>query len=890
MTPLLGVRPITLVRRSIHRGSVVLHLLNEVMLTGNTAVLNTQRNRRALAVISFLALTGRATTRTRLAALIWEDREREQAMASLRQALYELRTLGLEGNLKIGRTHIEFVSDACATDLNELEAGFASGDLPAVAKLLRTAQNPPLDGLDGLSEAFDEWLLLERARIQRRLIEIADASMAQAQMSGQHVLAFDIAESFERLDGLDERGARGAMRSAKALGKDAEVHRRYTRLVDILRRELNVEPSPATQALYDELRKPPERQPKSEKIPGPANIFGLRRRTALVASAIGAALLLALLAWAGLSRSPSGSSNQSIAVLPFEDLSGRSGGYFASGVAEEVLNLLAGRNGVSVVGRSSAQAIAADENRLARARELGISHLLEGSLRSDRARLLVLVRLVRVSDGTPVWSERFERRPDDVFAIQQGIAQEVASNMRSTTRLPMTQRTAIDVYDRYLAARSLARERREKTLLEAERLLREAIHRDPSFAPAHAELAQVVTLLTEHSASYGRKPFEASRREAIEHARRAIELDPQLGDAYAALGLLQFDYASARGLFAKAVRLAPQRPEFHRWLGQAYTELGDRDAALAQFRRAVEIDPLWGLNYEFLVDNLYFFDRPDEAARYAARFESLSSDETARLMVRRIVAQYHGDWPSSFRIAAKLFASHPGERVYAFRYASELANIGEGRQAQAIFGRFDPFVSLLLQKNDLAVANEVRREGASFWVRRNGLWGVDDFLLASGHGNVLVDAYQAASQGSSDGAPRGIGNVVSRRSSLIIALRDAGRTADATRLISALKVEVFGAPSRHIRQSQGNFGKAIYFALTGDREAAIGALQRVQDIAVLSATPARSLANAPVFAELRGDARFQTIDGTLRDFTNRNRGKLGLAPIPPGEWQHLGRF
>ena len=240
------------------------------------------------------------------------------------------------------------------------------------------------------------------------------------------------------------------------------------------------------------------------------------------------------------------------------------------------------------------------------ARKIGVTYLLDGSVRTAGDRVLVIARLTRVADGAQIWSERYERKAGDIFAVQGDIASAVATRVAQSFAGVATQQTSPEVYDRYLAARQLIRERREPTLKEADRLLRQVIAADPRYAPAYAELAELIMLESDHPTSYGSIPFAEAQAEAEPFARKAVELDPNLGDGYAAIGFLSLNLdASSEPYLRKAVQLSPQRPEFHRWHAQTLEALNRYDEAIAEFKRAVEIDPLWGLNYDHLIGALY---------------------------------------------------------------------------------------------------------------------------------------------------------------------------------------------------------------------------------------------------------------------------------------------
>lgn len=334
---------------------------------------------------------------------------------------------------------------------------------------------------------------------------------------------------------------------------------------------------------------------------------------------MGAVMLLALAGfflWRASNQATA--ETPTVAVLPFEQR-GQNEAYFASGVSDEILNLLSHQARFRVLGRMTSKEVGKSASALQTARRLGITHVLDGSVTGAGDKMLVIARLTRVADGAQLWSERYERAAGDIFAVQGDIARSVAGRLARSLTPSVARVTDPEVYDRFLAARQLLRERREMTLVEAARLLREAIRIDPNYAPALAELAQVNMLLADHPVSDGKTPISQARREAEALARRAIALDPNLGDAYAALGFLTFSDASSEPLYRKAVALAPQRSEFHRWHAQSLIKNGRYDEAVAEYRRAVGIDPLWGLNYDHLAGTLVMLGRAQEARALVRR-------------------------------------------------------------------------------------------------------------------------------------------------------------------------------------------------------------------------------------------------------------------------------
>ena len=374
----------------------------------------------------------------------------------------------------------------------------------------RSSGRPSRD-LDDVTPELDEWLRNERVRLSTLLVQKGVEAADNATVAGEPMLARRIADSLERIDPLDERAAQAGARADIALGDRAAAHRRIERLKKRLGDELGLELSAETQALLSET--PAARaRPSTAAMTAPAS--APRRRWLLPAALI--ALLIVVATALYILRPGAAAANPNVAILPFEEAGPKTQGYFATGVSDEILNLLSREKQIQVLGRVSAEEIAGRPNSLEIARKLGITHLLDGSVRTAGNRVLVIVTLTRVSDGAQMWSERYERRLGDIFAVQGDVARTVASRLTRSFGKAAAQATSPEVYDRYLAARQLVRERREVPLKEADRLLREAIALDPQYAPAYAELSQVQMLLSDHPTNYGSRPLKEARAEAAQ--------------------------------------------------------------------------------------------------------------------------------------------------------------------------------------------------------------------------------------------------------------------------------------------------------------------------------------------------------------------------------------
>jgi TolB-like protein/DNA-binding winged helix-turn-helix (wHTH) protein len=290
----------------------------------------------------------------------------------------------------------------------------------------------------------------------------------------------------------------------------------------------------------------------------------------------------------------------SIAVLPFVDMSeGRDQEYFADGLSEELINRLAHLEGLKVTGRTSSFSFKESSEDLRVIGEaLGVSHLLEGSVRKDRERLRITAQLLDASNGFHLWSETYDRKVEDIFAVQDELSAAivVALNERLALRLMAAPRVIAtantEAHDALMRGRHLLAQRTASAIEGAVREFANAIALDPEYALAHAELAIATLFLRSYA---GLTVTEAVTR-AIPSVERAMNLDPMLAEAHAALGyIFQFQGNPEEALthFREATRINPNYSLVYNGMGIALGEhLGNYDEAFAVFHKALSLDPL----------------------------------------------------------------------------------------------------------------------------------------------------------------------------------------------------------------------------------------------------------------------------------------------------------
>src|SRR5580658_9229447 len=401
-----------------------------------------------------------------------------------------------------------------------------------------------------------------------------------------------------------------------------------------------------------------------------------RRRAPLVAAALVAVVLIGVLfAWRGgyLRHAPAepapqpavaaAAKQKSIAVLPFEDLSERKDQeYFSDGLSEELIDLLGKVPGLRVPARTSSFYFKGKQATLAEiGKALNVSHVLEGSVRKSGKALRITTELVSVGDDTRVWSETYDRTLDDVFKVQDDIANAVVTALK-VSMLGEAPRAAptgnSDAYLHFLRARELSAGEESAFERTRDELLK-AVQLDPSFARSWLGLG-TRNIKGFVCSRYG--PCEVARRHAKDALERALTLDPRMVQAHIEVArlyyMMDWDIPAAQAELKHAVELDPsdQHPD-PLWLtGYIANSEGQFDQAIALHLKARDLDPLFIDNYRQLGNAYYRAGRLDEAA--AILKEGVQHNPSART--------------THYRLGLVLLAQHrPEEALVEFNLESD---------------------------------------------------------------------------------------------------------------------------------------------------------------------------------------------------------------------------
>jgi serine/threonine protein kinase/Tfp pilus assembly protein PilF len=411
---------------------------------------------------------------------------------------------------------------------------------------------------------------------------------------------------------------------------------------------------------------------------------------ALIASLVVLAVVMSWSVWESeLFRPP---PEKSIAVLPFENLSrDPNNAYFADGIQEEILTRLASIADLRVISRTSTQYYQSKPKNLGEiAKQLGVAHILEGSVQKSGDVVRVNVQLIKAASNSHLWADTFDRKLTDVFAVESEVAKAVADQLRVKLTGQEEQVIAAkstdnpEAYDAYL--RGLAYSRKAGTSaansLGAQKYLREAVKLDPKFALAWALLSYtdaVGYLLTTL------QPTIALREEARQAAETALTLQPNLGEAVLAKGAYHYfclkDYDTAVHYFEQARQLLPNSSQISESLAYVTRRQGQWDQSEVYFNEAERLDPR---NVNLLFQHaLSYIDlrRFPEALRKLDQVLNITPDDVDTLTTKAGIAQAEGDLPGA---AAELAPLHPAaDNAYALE-TQAYQGILERRPAQVI--------------------------------------------------------------------------------------------------------------------------------------------------------------------------------------------------------------
>lgn len=591
-------------------------------------------------------------------------------------------------------------------------------------------------------------------------------------------------------------------------------------------------------------------------------------------------------------ESSSAPNDASIAVLPFADLSENNNReYFADGISEEILNVLAQARGMKVAGRTSSFAFKGRNEDL---REIGrildVAHILEGSVRSQGDKVRVTAQLIQVSDGFHLWSDTYDRDLADIFAVQDDIAQQILVAMKErlmvdeAPTVAAATRTDIKAYNLFLEARDLIFSRDEGKMTRAVDLLDQAIEIDPAYAPAYASRAKAYTLLSDRPGSYGAIPAQEALMLSRADVDKALALDSQLADAFAVQGLINAD--TGRPDFAvsslrRALELNPNSLDARNWLSLALSYNGRFRDVAEQLRALIDIDPLYRPGVNNFIQYAEEIGDIEAAKRAAERYIAISKDEKAKARTGASLARLNRDYAGAIE-AAQTFGEEADRTTRSglrfFYLALGVTDPDEG--GGAILPVFEPYELLDRGRVAQAVARARRAivESPELYVAHT----VYVETLSFAREDAEIAAYfESEYAGDLETFATRLRPAVSSRPPPYAALAQSMRAAGNDQVYEEamrrwrFTLDMFRAGGSV--RPQRDLEEAAYFAIIGDADRSVALIESAIDKARL--VPLNELATRAFQDNLADDLRFIGLRARNLESVNQERAKLGFSAL-----------
>jgi len=585
------------------------------------------------------------------------------------------------------------------------------------------------------------------------------------------------------------------------------------------------------------------------------------------------------------SEAASGIQNaKSIAVLPFVNMSeDASNEYFSDGISEEILNALAKVQDLQVAGRTSSFSFKGENQDLRKIGEaLGVAHILEGSVRKAGTKVRITAQLIRVDNGFHLWSESYDRELDDVFAIQDEIANAILAQLMAhlvgeTPQLVETTRTTSEAYDLYLLAKQRMYERQRLPLEAAAELLDQAIAIDPEYAPAYAQRGIVTDLLSE--TQYGTIPKTQAEAQSKLFSDQALRLDPDLAEGWAAIGLWHSNRPGetdqAIAALEKALELNPNLIDAANWLNNAYNSNNQPAKAIAILEDISQRDPLYRPALGNLAFQYVLMGQRDKSRALIEKARPFMAQDPNMQWLDSMTLFSAGEIAEALPLAEAAVRQQPQDRVFReglgiallgtaqFERASEEGYWWTQAQAMLHLGRIEE-ATLLAKK----------------WADAGDVAAYFAFLNATDRSTELVEYLEtrwprldtfAVAFPSEGYSGWGVMNDVA------LAYNRAGNQEKFDDALFRVRQAHDQLAGQGLVGNRFMTNEAVWHALAGDRPKALQYLARAVDGGrIFSLRIANDL---PAFRELEGDPEYEAIQARMIEHLNRERAQLGLEPM-----------
>jgi TolB-like protein/Flp pilus assembly protein TadD len=569
---------------------------------------------------------------------------------------------------------------------------------------------------------------------------------------------------------------------------------------------------------------------------------------------------------------------KSIAVLPFVNMSNdKEQEYFSDGISEELLNALTKIRDLRVAARTSSFAFKGKNQDITQiGNALNVEAILEGSVRKSGQRLRITAQLINVADGYHLWSETYDRDLTDIFAIQDEISAAIVSALKIhligdeiTTK---SKAVDLEAYNFFLLGRHSLRRRTEASLQSAVKQYQKAIDIEPTYAEAWVGKATATALLSEDD--YGQIPHAVATREAQSILDMAFALDANSGAAHATQSLLYMDnYRPQDSLqsLQRAIALIPNEGILYSWQFNAYSALGNYNAALASLEQAYKIDPLHHTIRHNLVMQYGINGKTAKAREMVA-----TGSETAYELEAEIAFTL-GHWADVTRAYTQAIERAEGGYNYrnsfirSLYYFFNLKNAELARQdmTERTLNYYQAVIDPvgLLESNsqsDFSAMNIIRLTPYLIaMIRTDACEQVIEILHQKDFANTPL-------YGAIDGTP----GYALLAQHYAYCLKTTGRQQQASALARRILAYIEAAVANGEQPYYFDF-LALTQMLLGDEDAAMGSLRLAWQYYDLSWV----MLSSPQFAPLRSREEFRELSASVQKHTNAERAKLGWEPI-----------
>ncbi len=581
--------------------------------------------------------------------------------------------------------------------------------------------------------------------------------------------------------------------------------------------------------------------------------------------------------------------DKSIAVLPFINMSSDvEQEYFSDGISEEILNALAKVKGLQVTGRTSSFAFKGQDQDLREiGKALGVNHILEGSVRKSGNTVRITAQLIQVDNGFHLWSEAYDRELDDVFAIQDEIANNILQQLKATLLgAKMTTvtaaRTDAKAYDLYLLAKQRMYERTGPTIEAAADLLDRTIAIDPDYAPAYAQRGIVTLLLAEGGGGYGKIPREQAEAQAKLYLDKALALDPNQAEAWAGLGLYYYNQPTGakqlQGIevLQKALAINPGMIDASNWLGNALWGLGRPAEAYDVRMGMIARDPLYRPGIGNAVQSFVSFGQQEQALAFLDRIRPLIPNAAMMQHAEGAIRMSLGQVAESLALIETSVALNPSSAVARNMRRFAWMN---SHQYERVADEDESWLPVF------ALANLGRNEEASILAfkradERADVGTLFSYLNIAGRSDELI-AYLEERWPNLDALrvdfpPFGaFGDFLML--DVALAYSRAGNQQRFDEALEHVRTVHEKLKSQGVKQSIFLMTEAAHQALAGDIEASLDYLNSAISQGLITTT--KITRGWPALSPLEGNPQFEVIQARMIEHLNKERQKLELDPV-----------